>query len=178
MSNSLWAHGLWPVHGILQARIMEGVAFSSSRGSSPPRDGNQVSYVSCIAGNSWPSEPREDPTNPGGSQLKTEIEIATYLLSHPLTLWFHAGHAGVGAGEGRFPIGMRSSAWPSSQYHTFRGIVFDFFFHFHFYIQGRWLNGFENVLAFGSNLPEQSDMIALLTTKLQFSAGFPERLSI
>ena len=36
------------VHGILQARILEQVAMSSSRGSSLPRDRTQVSYVSCI----------------------------------------------------------------------------------------------------------------------------------
>ena len=36
-----------PVHGILQARILEGVAMPSSRGSSPPRC---HTYVSCIAG--------------------------------------------------------------------------------------------------------------------------------
>ena len=35
------------VHGILQARILEGVAVPSSRGSSPPRDRIHVSYVSC-----------------------------------------------------------------------------------------------------------------------------------
>ena len=35
------------VHGILQARILEWVAISFSRGSSPPRDRTQVS---CIAG--------------------------------------------------------------------------------------------------------------------------------
>ena len=35
------------VHGVLQARILEWVAFPSSRGSSQPRDGTQVS---CIAG--------------------------------------------------------------------------------------------------------------------------------
>ena len=35
------------VHGILQARIPEWVAISSSRGFSPPRDGTSVS---CIAG--------------------------------------------------------------------------------------------------------------------------------
>ena len=35
------------VHGILQARILEGVAISFSRGSSQPRDWTQVS---CIAG--------------------------------------------------------------------------------------------------------------------------------
>ena len=36
------------VRGILQARILEWVAMPSSRGSSQPRDGTYVSYVSCI----------------------------------------------------------------------------------------------------------------------------------
>ena len=36
-----------PVHGILQARILEWVAFPFSKGSSQPRDRTQVS---CIAG--------------------------------------------------------------------------------------------------------------------------------
>ena len=36
------------VHGILQARILEWVAVSSSRGSSQPRDQTRISYVSCI----------------------------------------------------------------------------------------------------------------------------------
>ena len=35
------------VHGILQARILEWVAISFSRGSSQPRDGT---WVSCVAG--------------------------------------------------------------------------------------------------------------------------------
>ena len=37
----------YTVHGILQARILEWVAFPFSRGSSQPRDQTQVS---CIAG--------------------------------------------------------------------------------------------------------------------------------
>ena len=36
------------VHGILQARILEWVAISSSRGSSWPRDWTCLSYLSCI----------------------------------------------------------------------------------------------------------------------------------
>ena len=36
------------VHGISQARILEWVAMSSSRGSSPPKDQTCMSYVSCI----------------------------------------------------------------------------------------------------------------------------------
>ena len=39
MSESLPPHGLYsPVHGILQARILEWVTFPFSRGSSQPRD--------------------------------------------------------------------------------------------------------------------------------------------
>ena len=37
------------VHGILQARILEWVAISSPRGSSPPKDGTHISYVSHIS---------------------------------------------------------------------------------------------------------------------------------
>ena len=36
------------VHGILQARTLEWVAISSSKGSSQPRDLTNVSYISCI----------------------------------------------------------------------------------------------------------------------------------
>ena len=38
------------VHGIFQARMLEWLAISSSRGSSCPRDWTCFSYVSCIAG--------------------------------------------------------------------------------------------------------------------------------
>ena len=40
----------YSIHGIFQARILEWVALFSSRGSSPPRDQNHLSCVSCIAG--------------------------------------------------------------------------------------------------------------------------------
>ena len=43
VSDSLWPLGL--VHGILQARILEWVAFPFSRGSSQPRDQTQVSHI-------------------------------------------------------------------------------------------------------------------------------------
>ena len=51
LSATLWttAHPGSSVHGILQARILEGVAMPSSRGSSQPRK-THVSYVSCTAG--------------------------------------------------------------------------------------------------------------------------------
>ena len=42
------------VRGIFQARIVEWVAISSSRGSSQPRDGTHVSCVPGIAGGFFP----------------------------------------------------------------------------------------------------------------------------
>ena len=50
----------WPVHGILQARILEWVAFPFSMGSSQPRDWTQVS---CIAGRfftSWATKEAQE----------------------------------------------------------------------------------------------------------------------
>ena len=44
VSDSSRPHGL--VHGILQAQILEWIAFTFSRGSSQPRDGTQVSIIS------------------------------------------------------------------------------------------------------------------------------------
>ena len=46
------------VHGILQARILQGVAFPFSRGSSQPRDQIQVS---CIAGGFFTTQPSGKP---------------------------------------------------------------------------------------------------------------------
>ena len=51
------------VHGILQARILEWVAICFSRGSSWPRDGTRVFYISCIAGGfvkNWGSLQEQD----------------------------------------------------------------------------------------------------------------------
>ena len=51
MSNSLWPHGL--VCRILQARILEWVAFPFSRESSRPRGRTQVSHIACGFFTSW-----------------------------------------------------------------------------------------------------------------------------
>ena len=48
----------YTVHGILQARILEWVAFSFSKGSSQPRDQTQVP---CIAVDSLLTEDQESP---------------------------------------------------------------------------------------------------------------------
>ena len=43
----------YTVHGILQARILERVAFPFSRGSSQPRDWTQVSCIASEFFTSW-----------------------------------------------------------------------------------------------------------------------------
>ena len=48
------------VHGILQARILEWVAISFSRGSSWPRDRIHISRNSCIAGGFFTAEPLDE----------------------------------------------------------------------------------------------------------------------
>ena len=53
VSESLWPHGLYIVHGILQARILDWVAFPFSGGSSQPRDWTQVSHLAGGFFTSW-----------------------------------------------------------------------------------------------------------------------------
>ena len=64
------------VHGIFQARILEWVAISFSRGSSPPRD---RSFISCIAGGFFASEPLGEP-------------ICTYVCMYSFSDLFHYVH--------------------------------------------------------------------------------------
>ena len=52
----------YTVHGIVQARIVECVAFPFSRESSQPRDQTQVSHIAC---DSLPAEPQWTPKNIG-----------------------------------------------------------------------------------------------------------------
>ena len=44
------------VHEVLPIRILEWVAISSSRGSSPPRDWTHISCIFCIAGGLYTAE--------------------------------------------------------------------------------------------------------------------------
>ena len=90
----------YTVHGILQARILEWVAFPSSRGSSKPRDRTQVS---CIAGRlftSWTTrETRAD--GPGLWQGWNEIKPG------------RAGHT-LGTLEGLMSLNQLRSEWETS----------------------------------------------------------------
>ena len=79
------------VHGILQARILEWVATSFSRGPSRPRDQTQVS---CIAGRFFTAEPPEKPpqsvqslshvgifASPGTAARQASLSITSFWSS-------------------------------------------------------------------------------------------------
>ena len=68
----------YTVHGILQARILEWVAFLFFRGSSQPRGQTQVSH---IAGNSLPAEPPGKSKNTGAGSLSL---LHWIFLTHEL----------------------------------------------------------------------------------------------
>ena len=68
------------VHEILQARILEWVAISSSRGSSLPRDRTHVSSATCTAGRFFTAEP------PGKPQAQVQTIPAGSLLATPLSI--------------------------------------------------------------------------------------------
>ena len=74
------------VHGILQARILDWVAISSSRGSSQPRDQTCISCVSCIGRqmDSLPlsrlGSPADLVKNPSPKVIFTGSGMWTYLI--------------------------------------------------------------------------------------------------
>ena len=77
--------GVYTVHGILQARILEWVAFTFSRGSSQPRDRTQVF---CIAGGfftSWAMREAQEywsgqPIPSPGDLLNPGMELGSPTL--------------------------------------------------------------------------------------------------
>ena len=72
------------VHGIFQARTLEWLAVSFSRGSSRPRDRNQVS---CIAGRFFTSEP------PGKTLLMSKVLMILLLISLSIKQGFKYGQS-------------------------------------------------------------------------------------
>ena len=91
------------VHGILQARILEWVAFPNSRGSSQPRDQTQVSHIAGRFFTSWATREAQgycaypipslailpDPgIEPESPAFQTD-SLPTELWRKPRNIWFH-----------------------------------------------------------------------------------------
>ena len=79
-SSSFWPHGYSPpgssIHGILQAKILEWVAVSLSRGPSWPRD---RTWVSCIAGSFFTIWATREANCPQNTTRKT-VQLPNHLL--------------------------------------------------------------------------------------------------
>ena len=78
VSDSLWPHGLYRVHGILQARILEWVAFPFSRGSPQPR-AQKRSYTAGGFFTSWAKLMNQIEFFDGSSLNINSLEINVYL---------------------------------------------------------------------------------------------------
>ena len=85
----------YTVHGILQARILEWVAFPFSRGSSQPRDWTQVSRIAGGFFTSWVTReaPRKHQRSPNSGTHFRALTYLSWVIQHPL-LW--------AAGEGNW----------------------------------------------------------------------------
>ena len=84
VSDSLRPRGLWPIgssiHGILQARILEWVAISFSRGSPRPRDQTQVSRIAGRCFKLWAT--REAQSEKKGMPKNVQTTTTIALISH------------------------------------------------------------------------------------------------
>ena len=74
---TLRPHGL--VHGILQARIVEWVAFPFSRGSSQSSDWTQVSHIAGGFFTSWATREAQNGQQGSGEQKDRPVLLATSL---------------------------------------------------------------------------------------------------
>ena len=114
MSDSLQAHGL-QAHGLMpgssvceifQARILEWVAISSSRGLTWPRDQTCISCVSCIADGLFTTEPPGKPfqSSQNGQHQKIRLTTILYLQIK------HAGQ-GVEKRKSSYTVGRNVNWW-------------------------------------------------------------------
>ena len=84
----------YTVHGILQARMLERVAFPFSRGSSQLRDRTQVSILQA---DSLPAEPQGKTKNRVGSIHSIPDELIVRLVHDVTGRWLkeESGHLGL-----------------------------------------------------------------------------------
>ena len=71
------------VHGVLQAKILEWVAISSSRGSSQPRARTRASYISCVGGFFTTAPPEKPILSLGTLGLSVKSHFTNSLNLYP-----------------------------------------------------------------------------------------------
>ena len=82
----------WTVHGILQARIVEWVAFPFSRGSSQPRDWTQVSHFADGFFTSWAT--REAREYWSGYPIPSPADLPNRDLLHSRCIIYQLSYQG------------------------------------------------------------------------------------
>ena len=107
----------YTVHGLLQARILEWVAFPFSRGSSQPRDRTQVSRNAGGFFTSWVT--REAPKPPPFCSVKVKVTQSCPALCDPMDCSL-PGSSVHGILQARIlePVALPSSrgpSWPRNQ---------------------------------------------------------------
>ena len=95
------------LHGIFQARILEWVSISFSRGSSCPRD---QTWVSCIADRFFNTEPLGKPTQQGAAAAAAVQSLS--CVQQFMTPWNAAHQASLSMG---FP---RQEYWSGLPFHS------------------------------------------------------------
>ena len=81
-SHAVMSDPGYPLHGILQARMLEGVAFPFSRGSPQPRDQTRVSLIASGFFTNWAIKEGPAP-NPLKKEMTTHSSILAWKI--PLT---------------------------------------------------------------------------------------------
>ena len=110
------------VHRILQARILEWVTISLSKGSSQPRD---WTHISCIAGRFFTTEPLERPLQlpiDAPKALGKPVHVCVFVPQSCLTLCYPVDYSPPGSSvHGFLQAGIlecaaisfsRGSSWP------------------------------------------------------------------
>ena len=105
----------YTVHGILQARILEWVAFPFSRGSSQPRDQTQVS---CIAGRFFTNWPIKSMTNLDSILKSKDITLPAVVrivktMAFPIVMYWCESWTIKKAEQMLSNCGAREDSWES-----------------------------------------------------------------
>ena len=109
------------VHRFFQARILEQVAISFSRGSSQPRDWTQASHIADRRFTVWAPEKPQSSMYKHNSHTSFGVDIGFQLLSIYLTnCWNTSDHSLTICGTGRlFTKWLHHSAFISAVYKSF-----------------------------------------------------------
>ena len=103
----------YTVHGILQARILEWVAFPFSKGSSQPRTRTQVSHIAGRFFTSWATREAQGKTYESGIgiHISPPFWTSSQLPPHPTLLGWYRAPVWVSWAMQQVPVGYLFYIW-------------------------------------------------------------------